>query len=267
MNLMESFLPNKTESGTSSHLLDCTISYIDNVDNDKDYYHHCYKMIVCLDKTFICEIDGERLTELQGLIINKSVPHSFSAGDANFVIVLIKSSSVYGQKLGDILNNRACANINAILNMPQFNPLLPPGYMERTNTELIVPVHNLLNYILRPKPVLKNPVYEQQIGKAIHFIEENIHNRLWLDDVANHINLSAHRTRHIFVQHMSMSFSQYVLWRKIKRTLSYTISEKTNLTEACHQFGFTDQSHFNHSCKNILGLKPREIINSNRILI
>jgi len=264
---MKIFLPSETETNTTTSLADSIICYIGELDNDKDYYHSCYKLVVCLNQTFSCTIDGNILADRKGLIINKCVPHSFTAENARFLVILVKATGVYGERLCELLGNMACVNINLLLGLAQFNPLLPPDYMEMTNNELIAPVHRLLQYILSVRQVPVNTPQQVQMVKAIHFIEENLHDRLWLEDVAMHINLSSNRTRHVFIEQMGMSFSQYVLWRKIKKTLMVAILEKTNLTEACLQFGFTDQSHFNHTFKNILGSRPKEIVSCNRMLL
>ncbi|WP_221394637.1 helix-turn-helix transcriptional regulator [Dyadobacter sp. NIV53] len=88
-----------------------------------------------------------------------------------------------------------------------------------------------------------------------------------LEDLSNYINLSPERIRHLFVEQMHIPFTQYVLWKRIRKTIQLVIREESTINEACHRFGFTDQPHFNRSFKRIFGLTPLVVIRNCRVLL
>ena len=250
------------------NLGDYSISYIADAPGVAEHYHSCYKVIVSLDHKFDCIIDGKILFGLRGLIINETVPHTFFTPESRVLVNLIKTDSFYGLQLRMLLSGNACLNINSILIPAQLDHVLPLNYAELPNNVLLPYVHTFLDSIFYlHKQLLNGRTADERIRLALWFIDVNLHETLELEAVAVCINLSAGRTRHLFVQELGMPFSQYVVWKRIQKIMAVVIANEGKFTDVCLRFGFTDQSHFNHTFKRIFGLTPLNMIRNHRVLL
>lgn len=256
----------KDRPGTLTSLGHYSISYIADTPVVTEHYHNCYKVVVSLDHEFDCIIDGQVLFGLRCLIVNKTVPHTFFTPDSNMLVNFIKTDSLYGMKLHALLDKKACVDISSVIVAGQADQILPENYRLLPNDILIPYVHAFLNSIFI-RHLSDSPVADKRIQLALWYIEDNLNDMLKLKVVAAYINLSSDRTRHLFTQQTGTTFSQYVLWKRIQRTIALTIPENGRFNEICLQFGFTDQAHFNHSFKRIFGLTPRNMIRNNRFLL
>ncbi|WP_221394634.1 AraC family transcriptional regulator [Dyadobacter sp. NIV53] len=253
--------------GKFGSLGDFSISYIGSMVRVTEHYHNCYKVVVSLDQNFDCLIDGQILYGLRGLIVNETIPHTFFAPDSNVLVNFIKTDSLYGCQLRMLLADKAYLNIGSILDPGQLTQVLPFNYAELPNEVLLPHVQVFLDSIFYVQEQLNTRAADERIRLALWFIDGNLHDTLVLKAVAVCINLSAGRTRHLFAQELGMPFSQYVLWKRIQKTIAVAIAEESKLTDVCLRFGFTDQSHFNHTFKRIFGLTPRNMIRNHRVLL
>jgi len=170
-------------------------------------------------------------------------------------------------KLNGLLGDKSWLNMNMILHAKQYSNVLPDNYKELSNIKLIPYVNGFLESFFSMIPPSNRINIDDRIQRILKFIDVNLHRPLELEDLSKHINLSPERIRHLFVQQMHITFSQYVLWKRIRKTMEVVIKEESRIIEACHRFGFTDQSHFNRSFKRIFGLTPFGIIRNSRVLL
>lgn len=256
-----------TDSTVPAFLWDYSISFITDQPGLRDHYHHCYKVVISLDKSFKFSIDGQTFSGVRGYITNQDVPHSYSAPDLNILVSLIEVNSVWGLKLRTLLGDKSWVNMNTILKPAQYARVLPVNYKELSNAVLIPYVNNFLDSFFSMMPPSHTIHTDDRMQRVLQFIDKNLHNSLELEDLQPHINLSTERIRHLFVQQMHISFSQYVLWKRIRKTMQMAIAGESKLTEACYRFGFSDQAHFNKAFKRIFGVTPFGIIRYCRVLL
>lgn len=260
-------LPNKSyESSISSW--EYSISFIADMGSVIEHNHHCYKVVISLNNDFECLIDGQVLVGLRGFVVNQTVPHSCYAPNASVLVNFVEADSLLGWKLRDLLADRSYLPIESVLAPEQFNQVLPTNYRELGNEVLIPYVNAFLNSL---SPIVQQssglqPV-DERIRLALCLIDQNLQERLELRDVASHINLSVDHARHLFVQQLGIPFSQYVRWKRIRKTMAVAVTEERKLTNACLRFGFTDQPHFNRTFKRIFGVTPSTIIRHCRVLL
>lgn len=266
VSVMNRFLPSQLTVDSLSELSDYAISYITDIDRQQDHYHCCYKIVVALDRHFSCIIDGEELTGLEGIIVNRAVPHTFG-GKGDVLVMLIKTDCMYGRRMGELLSDNACLELSTVWSGFQNLKVLPVNYRELADGILLSLISKFLKMIFHHTDQREHPKADPRILLVVKYIEQNLHETLELEQVAVLINLSSERTRHLFVQQMSISFSQYVLWMRVKKTLASVVVHDKKITEACLQFGFSDQAHFNHAFKQIFGIRPTEILRQSRLLM
>ncbi len=243
------------------------LSFIADMASVVEHYHHCYKVVISLDNEFECLIDGQAFFGLRGFIVNQAIPHSCYAPSANVLVNFIEANSFWGLQLKELLADKTFVMIDSVLAPEQYSQVLPANYEELPNDILIPYVKAFLDSIFPISLPTNKIITDERIEITLQYIDQNLHEPLDLEDIANLLFLSTDRTRHLFVEHMGIPFSQYILWKRIRNTMAVAIIEEGKLTEACLRFGFTDQPHFNRTFKRIFGLPPSIIIRHSRVLL
>jgi len=262
---MKKTLPGEIDTITS--LPHYNLSFITGIDSMAVHYHHCYKVVVALDNVFDCNIDGQTLLRIRGIIINLTTTHSYVGADTNTLISFIEADSLLGRQFKIILDGKAYVNLENVVPSESIIAVLPANYTELGNDVLVPYIDSFLNSLLSTASQETNLIMDERVQIALQYIEENIHKTLELKDIANQINLSPERLRRLFVQEVGTLFSQYVIWMRIRKTIKVAMIEENKFNEACLRFGFTDQPHFNKTFKRIFGLTPVGIIRYCRVVL
>ena len=92
--------------------------------------------------------------------------------------------------------------------------------------------------------------------KVVDYIEANPHLNLQFDQLAQSMNMSPSRLRHIFTAQVGVSPKQYL--RTIRLELAKHLVENTylNVKEVMTKVGFSDESHFVRDFEKAFGLTP-----------
>jgi len=244
-----------------------SLSFIADKANVIEHYHYCYKVVVSLDNSFDCIIDGEAYFKIKGFIINQSIMHSCFAPDAAVLVNFVEIDSILGSNLKALLDGKAWVDLAEIFDKDQFNQVLPANYKELSNQQLIPHVDTFLQSLQYAADTTGPKVMDERIQMVVDLVEQNIQDEIEIEAFAKKIQLSLGRTRHLFMEEMGVSFSQYVIWQRIRKTMAVAIIEESKLTEACLRFGFNDQPHFNKTFKRIFGIAPFGVIRYCRVLL
>lgn len=105
-----------------------------------------------------------------------------------------------------------------------------------------------------PEPVLPDLRVQEMIAFAGKYLAEP----LSLPLVAQHINLSSSRARHLFAEQTGLPFKTYVLWLRLERAVEL-YAAGSSLTEAAHEAGFADSSHFSRTFRRTFGVAAAEL--------
>jgi AraC-like DNA-binding protein len=232
------------------------------------HYHNCYQIVVSTKNTFDSVIEGVSYHNLKGFIIDRYIKHSCSAESGSFLVYYIETKSFLGKQLKNLLNTRDMIDIESILKPERLLQLKNDFSQENLTSSAIKTLSDQLLYDifqLEISPVLSENL-DSRIIKALDFINNNYNESITLEKVANHIFLSAERTRHLFLEQVEIPFSQYILWKRIKSVLTAVILNNSTLYEASIEFGFTDQSHFNRFFKRMFGISATIIIKNSRFV-
>lgn len=94
--------------------------------------------------------------------------------------------------------------------------------------------------------------FDTRIDALIHEIKNksDLNN---IDDILNKIPLSKSRLSHLFVEQSGISLRRYLLWAKVRRSVTYMLQGES-ITDSAHHAGFSDLSHLSRSFKSMFGI-------------
>lgn len=101
----------------------------------------------------------------------------------------------------------------------------------------------------------------QRMANVVDYIEAHLTDDISLSDLAFHAGLSKFYFARLFKQSVGLSPHKYVMKRRIERS-AQRLKQGQSINQVAHQFGFSDQSHFTRSFKQLKGSTPRQFIKS-----
>jgi AraC family transcriptional regulator len=96
-------------------------------------------------------------------------------------------------------------------------------------------------------------------AKIVEFIEDNLDQRLTLDELAALAQLSVPHFKVLFRETLGAPVHRYVIQRRVERAKALLMQGKLSTSQIALDTGFAHQSHMAHWMNRLLGLTPREI--------
>ena len=91
------------------------------------------------------------------------------------------------------------------------------------------------------------------VEKAIEYIHEHYCERIYLDDLANHVNLSKHYLCYLFKKETGTTITNYINDLRIEKAKQLLLDGEYAVKELYHRLGFRDQQYFSKTFKRIVG--------------
>ncbi|WP_346236071.1 GlxA family transcriptional regulator [Niabella insulamsoli] len=102
---------------------------------------------------------------------------------------------------------------------------------------------------------------DEAVRQAQDFIEQNIEDRLTIDDIASHVALGRRSLERRFKHATNNSVLEYIQRVKIEAAKKSFESSRKNINEVMYDVGYTDTKAFRSTFKKITGLTPIEYKN------
>ena len=219
------------------------------------------KLIISLADRFSCVVNENQVRNVSGLILNRMVVHTMSAPESGILIYYVDRHSVLESILLAHLDNGDWCDISPLVeNLPVIQPVESrPDQPDH----LLALAGQLLLHLFPALPGLGAPAQIAQIEPVLQYIEDNIQRPIYLADLAPLLQLSLGRTRHVFLQHVGMPFSRYIIWMRLRRVIHLIRIQPQPLGETAIYCGFSDPSHFNRLFKRTFGTLPRRLLSAN----
>jgi len=93
------------------------------------------------------------------------------------------------------------------------------------------------------------------IAETLEYISSNLKNDLSLDKISSNIGLSKYHLCKIFKDKTGTTINKYIISRRIAEAKTILASGQS-VTDACHESGFKDVSHFVRTFHNVVGVSP-----------
>ena len=95
-----------------------------------------------------------------------------------------------------------------------------------------------------------------EIFEAVRYIEENLTQRLTLNQVASSINLSPNYLSSLFKKELGVGFVDYITEKRVERAKELLENTGLRTYEVAQQAGFVDESYFSKTFKRLTGKRP-----------
>lgn len=105
----------------------------------------------------------------------------------------------------------------------------------------------------------------EQIEQLRSYLDTHCTESLGLDDLSRKAGLSRTSLCRSFKKHIGQTLFEYLLHRRIERSMALLRSENDKILSIALQCGFNDLSYFNRKFKKLVGVTPREYRQSNPI--
>ncbi|GAB0167269.1 AraC family transcriptional regulator [Lysinibacillus sp. CTST325] len=107
---------------------------------------------------------------------------------------------------------------------------------------------------------------QEQLQKAIQYIEEHFDEQLTISDVAKYINFSATHFSRLFKKETGRNFVDYVAFTRIIKSLPYLRKYDYTIEKISFICGFNTPNYFSLTFKKYVGISPTDYRNTQEIL-
>lgn len=100
------------------------------------------------------------------------------------------------------------------------------------------------------------PEHIRYVSYALSYIHENYSGKILIQDIADHLNISARYLSKVFFQHMNLTILNYINIYRINQAIDLMLNTDLTLTHIAAHIGLKDSQHFSKLFRNIIGISP-----------
>lgn len=94
------------------------------------------------------------------------------------------------------------------------------------------------------------------IDQTLHWIDENIHERVTLDDLARKTGYSKWHFQRLFFARMSITAASYIRNAKLRRSVIDLKHTDRNIIAIAEKYGFSSQQSYTRTFKHVMKCTP-----------
>ena len=118
-------------------------------------------------------------------------------------------------------------------------------------TDYATRMHNLRNH----------KICSVHIVRCIDYIQDNLHTKIMVDDLSNHVNLSTSYLSRLFKQETGYSINEYIRQTKLEAAKNMLTYSDFSVSEIASILAFSDQSYFTEIFRKYTGVTPKKYKN------
>ncbi|AZV58067.1 helix-turn-helix transcriptional regulator [Clostridium sp. AWRP] len=100
--------------------------------------------------------------------------------------------------------------------------------------------------------------YNACIRKSIDYIENNLNNKIELEDIAHKVFLSKYHFHRIFHSVVGEPVAEYIRRRRLKEAANELLNTDNKIVDIALKYQFSSQESFTKAFKKLYGMPPRE---------
>ena len=230
-----------------------------------------FVLIYCVDGSGWYRIDEKeyKVRKNQFFILPAGKPHTYGADDGNeWTIYWIHFrgylAGVYAQgaQKPQEINISTTSRVSERHNIFEeiFHTLEQGQDVENLRYSSSLLHHYLasMRYLEQYRQAVKKENTDNVVDAAIHYMRENIENRISIQDVIKYIGYSASRFATLFKQQTGKTPLNYFNQLKIQRSCSLLKNTDMKINQICYKIGIDDSLYFSRLFSKTMGMSPRD---------
>lgn len=113
------------------------------------------------------------------------------------------------------------------------------------------------DFTLRMRDNQKKNVYSRPIAKCIDYIYNNLHHKLRVTDIAEHLAMNPSYLSKLFSKEVGVSLSAYIKDKRLDAAAQMLQYSDYSITDISEYFDFSSQSHFTAAFQEKYGITPK----------
>lgn len=122
----------------------------------------------------------------------------------------------------------------------------------------------VLDFCGKMRLLQKNASTSKAVADCIDYIYAHLTDRITIDDLAGHVQLSSSYLSRLFKQELGISVSDYIREKKLDRAQNLLRYTDQSFAEIANLLSFSSQSHFIQAFRNHTGMTPKKYRDSFR---
>lgn len=216
--------------------------------------HFAATWLIAVDAPFALTLDGVGRRHYEMVLLGPNVQRQLDSEGHPLVDLLIDADQPAYRYLVPHLARQPVVALEqgAIAQVrPRFSDLFAGG-MDGAQAGMLVA--DLLK-ALTPEPPKALP-WDARVTAAAHYMRAHVQDaQPTLDDIAEHVGLSASRLRHLFREQLGLPVRQYLLWLRLRHAMQLW-AQGNSLADIAHGAGFYDQAHFTRTLRRMTDYAP-----------
>ncbi|UZR96616.1 helix-turn-helix domain-containing protein [Chondrinema litorale] len=228
----------------------------------RNHGHPTIQLVISEEEPFKSKNAEGHWVDKQGLLIAPNHKHECDAQNIKLLSLDIDPESLLGEWI--VQNYLKEQNVidypferNKTFDFTQL-----AKWIETKNWTVVNKMVNDFFYFQKTELELEK---DERIDKVQAYIAENIHNEITTSILADLVHLSESRLVHLFKEKMGLPIRNYILWYRLKLSIS-ELQRGCSLTQAALTAGFFDQSHFTRTFVNMMGIAPSTLMNNSKFV-
>ena len=230
-----------------------------------------YVLIYCVEGSGWYRIDEKeyKVRKNQFFILPAGKPHTYGADENNgWTIYWIHFRGNLASIYAEGANKPQEINITTTSRVSERNNIFEEIFYtleQGQNLENLRYTSSLLHhylasmrYLEQYRHAVKKEESDNVVDAAIHYMKENIENRITIQDVIKYIGYSASRFATLFKKQTGFSPLNYFNQLKIQRSCRLLRETDMKINQICFKIGIEDSLYFSRLFSKTMGMSPRE---------
>ena len=215
--------------------------------------HHAVQIALTTGRALHFRSEKGDWNEYRGVVITPDYPHAFDGLHEVVAHVFVEPESRDGRALLERLGASGIVSASDS-DIEASVPLLFDPWSRTRDAQTMIPAGQrvIRHFAGGVEPA---SLIDDRVARAVAYLKQNLGRTISLDEVADAVNLSPGRFRHLFVEETGMALRPYILWLRFQRAWEL-ISAGQNLTSAAHGAGFADSAHLSRTSRRMFGIPP-----------
>jgi len=219
------------------------------------HHHGAAELIVALDKPFESDLGQERRHTARSLLIPPNVRHQNSHRDHICPILYLDAE---GRDYAQL--TASMATIDGVYRDFTFESrareVLKRILAEQPSADVC---YDMIHRAIFCDTTAGRISLDPRIAAVLKIIRGDPLTNYSADVLAERVGLSTDRMLHLFSEQVGVPVRTYRAWYRLKLASKLRF-EGRSLTEAAHQAGFTDSSHYTKTFRKYYGATPRDML-------